>query len=418
MKQIFTVFTQYRGLSKSVYIIFFSRMLTSMGAFIWPMLTFIMSGKMGLSDMTIGIYSALTGILFLPASLLGGKLADRFPKKKLIITFEIISVCFFVSCAFLEPGYPMLILFIIAGMFANMEGPAFTALFIEASKPAEREKVFSLTYLGMNLGLVFGSAMGGFLYKDHLSLAFMLDGLTTLVATVLIVCLVKTYDTKDLEEHEINEYENEEHESVSTFQVLWQRKSVLIMLFVFAMSSFIYEQWSFSLPLYLQKLFGDGDGARLYGTLVSFNGFIVILFTPILTSAFRKLAELSKILAGITLFSFSYLMILGEPTRPLFFIMIFAFTLGEIVNTIGNSPYVSRRIPSTHRGRVSSYVGVGQMIGGTMGRLVTGFTNDAYGYAFTFTVVGLLGIVCAGVIAMTYRMDKKQFPKLYLCEEE
>ncbi len=417
MKPVLSIITQYKGLSKSIYVIFLARMVTSMGAFIWPMLTFIMSGKMGFDDATIGILFAVTGLLFLPASILGGKLADRFNKKKIIIIFDTISVIFFISCAFIEPGVLMIVLFALAGIFANMEGPSFDALFIEASKPNEREKVFSLTYLGMNLGLVFGAAMGGFLYENHLSLAFLLDGLTTISSTILIVLFVKTVRTDDLKEHEKNEYENSEHEATKTFSVLWQRKSVLIMIVVFIFSSFIYEQFSFSLPLYLQSLFGDGSGARLYGSLVSFNGFIVIMLTPVLTSLLSRLKELQKIMAGIFLFSVSYLMILNEPARYVFFIMMSAFTIGEIINTLGNSPYTSRRIPASHRGRVSSYVGVGQMLGGTFGRLVAGFTNDSFGYKVTFTAVVFLGVVCVGIIAMNYRWDKKQFPKLYQDKE-
>lgn len=408
------VFTQYRGLSKSIYIIFFARMVTNMGAFIWPMLTFIMSGKMNFSDTTIGIISAATGILFLPASILGGKLADKYDKKKIIIIFDTISIIFFISCSFMEPGFPMLITFTLAGLFATMEWPAFDALFIEASKPDEREKVYSLSYLGMNLGLVFGAALGGFLYQDHLSLAFVLDGLTTFTSTILIVLFVKTIKHDDLEPEEVNEYENKEHEHMSTKSVLWKRKPVLIMMGVFVIAAFIYEQWSFSLPLYLEQLFGDGSGAKMYGVLVSFNGFIVIAFTPILTAMLSKLKELPKVIIGIGLYSISFLLIRNNPIQLLFFVMIFFFTIGEIVNTIGSNPYISRRIPASHRGRVSSYMGIGYMTGSMGGRLISGFLNDAVGYDFTFAIVGILGIICLVIVSLNYKYDQKVYPKLYV----
>lgn len=407
------IFTQYRGLSKSIYIIFFARMVTNMGAFIWPMLTFIMGGKMGFSNTTIGILSAASVVLFLPATILGGKLADKFDKKKIIITFDTISVLFFISCAFLEPGIPMLVMFILAGLFATMEWPAFDALFIEASKPNEREKVYSLSYLGMNLGLVFGAAIGGFLYEDHLSLAFVLDGLTTFVSTIMIVLFVKTIKIEKLQAHEKNEYEEEEEDHISTLKVLWDRRSVFVMVIVFSFASFIYEQWSFTLPLYMIHIFGDGAGARLYGTVVSFNGFIVIVFTPILTAVLSRFKELPKVMMGIGLYAVSFLMILDEPLKYVFYIMIFAFTIGEIVNTIGSSPFVSRRIPASHRGRVSSYMGIGYMIGGMGGRLVAGFATDYLGYNITFMSLSVIGALCISIVAFNYQYDKKCFPKLY-----
>lgn len=412
-KKLAVVFTQYRGLSRSFYVIFFARMVTNMGAFIWPMLTFIMSGKMGFSDTMIGIISAGTGLLFLPANILGGKLADRFDKKKLIICFDTISTILFISCSLLQPGIPMLVLFSLAGLFATMEWPAFDALFVEASKPDEREKVFSLTYLGMNLGLTFGAVIGGFLYQDHLSLAFILDGITTFSSTLMIVIFVKTIKVEQMEEHEVNEYEAGEAHDMKTGHVLWKRKPVLIMMLVFTLASFIYEQWSFSLPLYLQTLFGDGSGAKIYGSMVSFNGFIVIAFTPILTALLSRFRELPKAIMGIGLYSISYVLIVNQPARLVFFIMIFFFTIGEIVNTLGSNPYMSRRIPASHRGRVSSYMGIGYMLGGMGGRLLAGILNDALGYDFTFTLVGGLGFICVLIIALNYKLDKKVFPKLY-----
>lgn len=167
---IFSVFNQYRGLTRSVYVIFFARIITNMGAFIWPMISFIMSNKMDMTPSAIGLITAVVGIIMIPATYIGGKMADRFNKKKLIIILDTLSVVLFASCAFLEPGYPMLVLFAAAGTFATMEWPAFDALFMEASKPNEREKVYSLNYLGMNLGLVFGATMGGFLLRITLIL--------------------------------------------------------------------------------------------------------------------------------------------------------------------------------------------------------------------------------------------------------
>ncbi|WP_339364605.1 MFS transporter, partial [Vallitalea maricola] len=186
-KKIFNMFSQYKGLSKSAYVIFYARIITNMGAFIWPLLTLILSRKIGYSALTISYISVGIGVLFIPANIIGGKLADKYNRKKLIIIFDLISVTFFISCAFVKPGNLMTILFAIAGIFANIEGPAFEALIADVSKPQEREKVYSLSYLGHNLGFMVGAAIGGFLFENYLSLAFIIDGLTTLTSTILII---------------------------------------------------------------------------------------------------------------------------------------------------------------------------------------------------------------------------------------
>lgn len=374
---------------------------------------FIMSGKMGFSNTTIGVLSAGTMVLFIPFNIIGGKLADKYNKKKIIIIFDSISIVFFIACAFVEPGIPMLVMFTIAGLFATMEWPAFDALFIEASKPNEREQVYSLSYLGMNLGLAFGAMIGGFLYQDYLSLAFILDGLTTLTSTVMIVLFVKTVKVEEMADHEKNEYEDSEQDHVSTLRVLLDRKPVMIMLIVFTLGAFIYNQWSFAIPLYMKDLYGDGEGAKLYGLIMSFNAFVVITLTPVITALLNKLKEIPKVMIGIGLYSVSFLMIMDNPLKYVFFAMIFIFTIGEIVNTIGSQPYVSRRIPASHRGRVSSYMGIGYMVGDLLSRLLAGFATDRMGYDITFITLAVVGAICLGILQLNNQIDKKHFPKLH-----
>lgn len=49
-------FSMYLGLPKEIYVLSFGRIMTSMGALIWPLLTLIMSNKLGMSAKDIGLY--------------------------------------------------------------------------------------------------------------------------------------------------------------------------------------------------------------------------------------------------------------------------------------------------------------------------------------------------------------------------
>ena len=211
MQHIKSMFFQYRGLSRAAYILFLGRMITNMGAFIWPLLTLILSQKIGLSASESAYATTGLSLFYLIGSIAGGKLADHFNRKKIIIVFDIISTIFFISCAFIPPGFWMILLFGLAGLFASMEGPAYDALVADATKPAEREKVYSLSYLGHNLGYMFGAAIGGLLFNNYLSLAFIFDGLTTITSTLLIILFVFPIAKETLTSDEINEYEMISH---------------------------------------------------------------------------------------------------------------------------------------------------------------------------------------------------------------
>lgn len=74
---------QYKNLSKEIYILFFGRVVTSMGSLIWPLLTLILKNKLGYNATTIATITMAMSILQFPMLLLGGKLADTMNRKKL-----------------------------------------------------------------------------------------------------------------------------------------------------------------------------------------------------------------------------------------------------------------------------------------------------------------------------------------------
>ena len=189
-------------------------------------------------------------------------------------------------------------------------------------------------------------------------------------------------------------------------------------MLVFTLGAFIYNQWSFALPLYMIHLFGDDVGTPLFGFVSSFNGGLVIIFTPILTALLVKFKELHKIMIGMALYSLSFIIIKDDPLRYVFFVMIFVFTMGEIINTLGQSPFMSRRIPASHRGRISSLMGIGYMIGGMGGQLVVGISIDQLGYNKTFDMLVITGAISVAIMAYNIKVDKELFPKLYNIEED
>jgi len=408
------LFTQYKGLSKAGYVLFFARLVTSMGAFIFPMLTLILTVKLGYTTLQAGSLMAGVAVLMMGGNLIGGKLADKFNRKKIIITFDIISVLFFYACAIVQPHQAMVYFLVVSGFFANMEGPAFEALIAEATLPAEREKVFSLAYLGFNLGFAFGAAIAGLLFTNLLSLAFVLDGTTTIISTFMIIFMVKVYKHEDIKEEDRNEYEDHVEKDTSVFQVLKERKSIIYFIMLAMMGAFVYQQWNFSLPVYMNLTFGSDLGAKYYGFVASANGIAVILFTPLMTLLLRKKYELQKMAMGALLMGLSFLIIFKTSLLILFFIFITVFTLAEVINSIGSSPYLTRRVPGSHRGRLSSIVYFGYFIGGNLSMIICGYIIDKFGANYVMGLLVILGVLQSFLIMLTYEKDKKIFPKLYI----
>ena len=92
IKKIFwKLFGQYRGLRRELYVLFWGKAATNMGAMIWPMLTLILSNKLGMNPQEIARITITLGIIQFPVNLLGGKLADHYNKKNLILVCDMVT---------------------------------------------------------------------------------------------------------------------------------------------------------------------------------------------------------------------------------------------------------------------------------------------------------------------------------------
>ena len=415
MKQLIT---QYGGLKKELYILFIGKLVTAMGSFVWPMLTFFLTTKLGLSDGVSTLLIATASILSFPAALLGGKLADRFPRKSIIILFDCLTVSLYLLSAMLPLTIGTAILLFLAGLFQTIESPAYDALNADYSTTAQREKAYSLSYLGFNLGYIVGASVAGILFEKYLRLAFCINGLSILFSTVLILFFIhaKNAVTEDAQAmaEQYSEYEQPVDDKLSVLTVLRQRPVLIGMLLLGCFASMPSNLVGILLPLQLKDVLGAA-GATIYGYLNSLNGFVVILFTPILTITLKKFTEIPKAILGMLLFTAGIALFSVENAVAILFVGMFVFTLGEVVSVLGSNPYTSRRIPASHRGRVGGISSVVYSIFSSLTQYLISFMLilTQSNYTLLWMIFVVLGLVSALLYGLMYGPDKRTFPKLY-----
>ena len=415
MKQLIT---QYGGLKKEIYILFIGKLVTAMGSFVWPMLTFLMTTKLGLSDGASTLFIATASALSFPAALLGGKLADKFSRKSIIILFDCLSVSLYILAAILPLTTGTAGILFLASLLQTIDSPAYDALNADYSTSQQREKAYSLSYLGFNLGYIVGASVAGILFEKYIRLAFLINGLADFTSTILIIFFVHkknaiSEDTEALEQN-YSEYELPVDDKLPVVKILKQRPVLIGMLLIGCFASMPSNLVGVLLPLQLKEVLGEA-GATLYGYLNSLNGFVVIVFTPILTVLLKRFTEIPKATMGLLLFVGGIALFSVSTAAAVLFVGMFVFTLGEVVTVLGTNPYTSRRIPASHRGRVGGISSVVHSIFNSLTQYLISFMLIATksNYTLLWTVFIVCGLVASGVYACLYVPDKKTFPKLY-----
>jgi MFS family permease len=416
---MFGVINQFQGLKKEIYILFIGKLVTAMGSFVWPMLTFFLTTKLGYSDQLATLILATATILSLPASIVGGRLTDKIGRKKIIVIFDIVTVICYIVAAYTPYSFYTVLIIFIAGLFQTAEGPAYDALVADFSTSKTRDKSYSLSYLGYNLGFILGASFSGILFKDHFSLALLINGFAILTSTILIFFFIfekNSFKAQEESEHLIinSIYEKPVDDNLSAFKALKGRGVLYLTVLASGLGSIVYGIVGLVLPLQLKSLMGE-NGAVIYGYLASFNGLTVIIFTPILALLLRKIHDIPKLTVTLVLYIISMLLFGFIPGTAILFIGEFIYTLGEVSSAISRSPYFSRRIPSSHRGRVYGMMGVFMTAFSSLSQfaagIILGATNNNYKIVWSiFMAIGLLSVVLYFFI---YKFDKKTFPDLY-----
>ncbi len=402
---------QYGGLRNENYILFFGRVVTNLGSMIYPVLTLILSQKMGMDATQVALVTTLSGIVILPAGIIGGRIADRYNKKNAIVICDIVSILLFVVCGCIPLSMVSIVLLTTASAFQSAEGPMYNALIADITVSENREKAYSLMYLGANLGLALSPVIAGLLFKDYLWLSFILSGLSIGCSTVLIAWKVKDI-SRETDFSAAAAYQ-EEKTQLSLAGMLKQNKLLLLYAVVTGIYYAVYGQYGYIMPLDMGKIHGE-DSALLFGTVSSLNCIEVVILTPILTALFRKFSHTVKSLMGIVLVLVGYvtfLVFLGYV--PFYYVAMSLFTLGEILHTITNGPYTANRMPASHRGRINGLISTLQGILYGVVMLVLGFLYDNLGNVAAWLLIfGLLGLAILGS-AILIPLDKKRYPDLY-----
>lgn len=386
--------SRYFGFKKEIYVLFVSRIINCIGAFVHPLLTLILKNKLGMDEANVGWLMTLMLITQLPSMLIGGKLSDRFGRVKLVAIFQSLGAAIYIICGLLPMSTTVVVLILVASNFYALSYPSLDAMTMDLTNPKNRKEALSLIYMGINIGFAVGPMLGGMLFEKYLRWVFIGDAVTTMAAVVLIIIFIKETlpDKNDKKNKGLESYEKG-----SVFSILKDRMVIIAIAFILLLYQFAYSQFGFALPIQMDGIFGD-KGAFHFGLLISFNGVLVIVLTPFVTYVLKKVRSLVGTLASGLLYAAAFTTLIFAKTLPVFYAAMFLMTLGEVALTIDAFAFIAGMSPSSHRARVNSVVNIIASIGRVISPFIIGqvIAHGGMGYGWlTVALVSLFGAILA-----------------------
>ena len=396
--------------------------MTNFGSMVWPILTLILSNKLGFSATQITLYMLIFTIVCIPITFLGGKLADKYNKRNIIVICDLISIIGYIMCAFIPLTIGSVIIVSISAIFQQIEYSSYETLVADFTTTKDRERGYSLSYLGSNLGLMLSPTIAGLLVTNYLWLCFLLTGIFIAISTIMIFIFIKNVN-KEKDDSTTSIYETEVDNKSNSFKLLLGNKVILLMFIASALSSVVYSTYNFLMPLDLSAQYGESLGSTLFGTISSTNCIVVVLCTALITKIFRKLFDIKKMIIGELLICIGLLIFVTtlRTSIPVFaYIAIVIFTWGEIFNTISSTPFITKRIPASHRGRLMALYNILSGILSSVFQVGIGALYDInkdYGPYLAWGAIGVLGLITILIIVVISFIDIKYFRNLYYGKE-
>ncbi|MGC9025705.1 MAG: MFS transporter [Chloroflexia bacterium] len=118
-------------------------------------------------DATIGTLFALGSLAMGIGLLLAPLLADRWPKMRVVVATQALSIPFLVLLGFAPSFYLSAAAYLIRVALMNMSNPVYTTFVMEQVEPEARATVSSLTSIGWNFGWALSPWVSGWLQTNY-----------------------------------------------------------------------------------------------------------------------------------------------------------------------------------------------------------------------------------------------------------
>lgn len=386
------LFGPYKGLPRTMWVLFCIQIISRMGDFVSPIMALILTEQLGYDKAAAGTITMGTVICGVLGTLVAGRLSDRIGRKVTLLLCQIPAAILIGACGLVPPGGTTLVLLLAYSFFQGAIRPVISATIADVSPVDKRKESYSLSYLGINIGVAIGPVMAGFLYPAHLSLIFIISGTALAIAAVVGILAIPAQSSIALKVASADEA----HEHGSALSAFLRRPILMSFCLIMLIINFMYSMTGFGLALYIKEVFPLNSGTTL-GIVMSFNAIAVLAITSLVTKLSARHSSLVVMIIGSLFYAVGFgLHVLPLGLAPLLGITL-VWTVGEILFSITSGAFMTDNTPHNLRGRFQSFREVITSLGRIFSPMVFGFIAQAKGSSIhvSWAITGACGLLCA-----------------------
>lgn len=397
MKSLFSKYINtFKGLSKEVWWLAFITLINRAGTMIIPFLSLYLTKSLNFSLSDVGWIMTAFGLGSVMGSWLGGKLTDKIGFYKVMVFSLFATGLLFILLQYLNTfvtfWFGILVIMLIADMFR----PAMFVALIAYSKPENKTRSVTLIRLAINLGFSVGPALGGLIITT-LSYhgLFWVDGITCIIATVVLINVLHPKKTRTLE--------TVKSESPTS---AYRDKLFLVFLAAMILFGIVFLQYFSTMPLYYKEVYFLSE--LDIGILLGMNGFLIFLFEMPLIKWLEnsRFSKSGLMLTGAVLTGLSFLILNLTSWTGVLIIGMLLMTFGEMVAFPFSNAFAMERAKHGNQGEYMALYSISFSIAHIFGHNMGLQFVNSVGYSKTWYFTTLLAALCVFLLFILKRKTK------------
>lgn len=371
----------YKGLSREIWLLAFVNLINRCGTMVIPFMMLYLTSQLGCSISKAGIVMSLWGIGAFIGSYFGGKLTDKVGFYKIQLFSLFFGGVGFIILGQLQNYYAICVVTLLLAMVNEAFRPANSAAMGRFSNEENRMRSFTLMRLSFNLGWSVGAGIGGFVAHHSYQLLFWVDGVTNLLAALLLWYLLP--DKHSIQQKGIH-HENKQNISILSDKAFVQ----FILISVIYLSCFV--QLFTNLPVYFKNELHFEE--NFIGYLSSWNGLLIVLIEMTIIFWIEKnWSKKRAVTIGVAFHVIAYLMLVFFQL-PFWgaFIMMTLITISEMLAFSVLVSFWMDRTDDTNRGQYAAIWTMTWAFSQTVGPLLGSVMAQYAGFKMLWLTVALL----------------------------
>jgi predicted MFS family arabinose efflux permease len=311
----------YKGLSRQMWWLALVILVNRSGTMVIPFLSVYLISK-GFSVAQAGYVMAAFGCGSILGAYIGGRLTDRFGHFYIQVISLLLNGILFIVLGQMQTFWQFMSCIFVLSSLGEAFRPANSAAIAAYSNESNRTRCYALNRLAINVGWGIGPAIGGLLWQINDSLLFWVDGLTCIIASLLLYYIfspIKNQGTR-----------KPRKEFAQVPDSAYHDKTFLMGMFYIFLVGVCFFQMSSILPVYYNKELHLGKAA--IGLLLGSNGLIIAIMEMILVYKLENRRHTAVYLvAGAFLIGLAFLLLDISPVVAIAIISMLVITFGEML---------------------------------------------------------------------------------------